>query len=245
MGARVVARGRLGVAAAINVTPLVFVLYLLRRERAAAAIGARHLRRDHRPPVARPAGRLVDLLAPRIVHPGRSAGAARRRTSPGGASCTAPGVRRGGLRTLLWVLASVVTVALAAYVARRCVDGGRRCDALVAVAIAGLLVSPVSWTHHWSWVALVALLLLERGVRHGACHRLHWRCSSCSRSPAPYAWHGRGPAMAPLNFTLVAAGALLLVVMAVVERRERPRRGAATPAVTAAARAASTPVADP
>jgi len=35
-------------------------------------------------------------------------------------------------------------------------------ESLVVLALAGLLVSPVSWTHHWVWITPLVIVLLVR-----------------------------------------------------------------------------------
>jgi alpha-1,2-mannosyltransferase len=50
--------------------------------------------------------------------------------------------------TLLWLVLTLLVLALAWRAARRANDDVTR---LVAVGVAGLLVSPVSWSHHWVW----------------------------------------------------------------------------------------------
>jgi alpha-1,2-mannosyltransferase len=46
-------------------------------------------------------------------------------------------------------------VALAAAVIKRATDQGARVVAMSATALAMLLISPVSWSHHWVWMAAV------------------------------------------------------------------------------------------
>jgi len=71
-----------------------------------------------------------------------------------------------------WIVAAVVALAAgmtAAYLLDR---AGYRVPALLATALTGLLVSPVSWDHHWVWIALAvavtghyALTAGKRGAR--------------------------------------------------------------------------------
>jgi alpha-1,2-mannosyltransferase len=54
-----------------------------------------------------------------------------------------------------WIVAAVVALAVgltAAYLLNR---AGYPVPALLATALTGLLVSPVSWDHHWVWIALM------------------------------------------------------------------------------------------
>ncbi|MEU0878759.1 glycosyltransferase 87 family protein [Lentzea sp. NPDC005914] len=145
-----------GVAAAIKLTPLIFLLYFLVRGDRRAALTS----------VATFAGLAGAgfVLAPKdsaefwfhaLLDPSRA----------GGLAYMANQSLRGVLHrfnpgqpaeTLLWVLLSGVVVLLAVVAARR-----TRNDvvALVAIATAGLLASPVSWSHHWVWCVPAFLAL--------------------------------------------------------------------------------------
>ncbi|MEU2174050.1 glycosyltransferase 87 family protein [Nocardia sp. NPDC019219] len=70
--------------------------------------------------------------------------------------------------TLVWVTLSVLAVALAAVWMRRLIEAGATVAALLVNAAAVLLVSPVSWSHHWVWIApalVVTADLMVRGKR--------------------------------------------------------------------------------
>lgn len=54
--------------------------------------------------------------------------------------------------TVLWLVAVVLVIGAAWFTARRAHQDGDRLGALVAVAMVPLLISPVSWSHHWVWV---------------------------------------------------------------------------------------------
>ena len=56
---------------------------------------------------------------------------------------------------LAWLLLSLMTLAAGAFIAWRHVSAGQKAPAMIALALAGLLASPVSWSHHWIWVLLV------------------------------------------------------------------------------------------
>ena len=59
--------------------------------------------------------------------------------------------------TAAWILLSVISVAVGVWAITRAARAGDGLAALVGTQIVGLLVSPVSWSHHWVWV--VPLLL--------------------------------------------------------------------------------------
>ncbi|WP_348726685.1 mannosyltransferase [uncultured Mycolicibacterium sp.] len=61
-----------------------------------------------------------------------------------------------------WVLAGIVVTAALALVAWRAVGGAQdRLAAIVIVQLFGLLLSPISWTHHWVWVIPLMIWLLH------------------------------------------------------------------------------------
>ncbi len=71
-----------------------------------------------------------------------------------------PAVREPWLVSALIVLA--VGLALAAWAERQ----GLRLIAISAAAVTGLLVSPVSWSHHWVWIEVVAIAILDLVIRY-------------------------------------------------------------------------------
>jgi alpha-1,2-mannosyltransferase len=67
-----------------------------------------------------------------------------------------------------WLVAAVLTAVLAGLALRAAVRANDTLAAIVVVQLFGLLVSPVSWSHHWVWV-VPALVWLAHGP---AAHRL-------------------------------------------------------------------------
>ncbi|MFD9697717.1 glycosyltransferase 87 family protein [Lentzea sp. NPDC059081] len=142
-----------GLAAAIKLTPAVFVLFFLCRGRWKPALTA----------VA--TFTVCGLLAPgqaegfwlhAMLDPGRVGGLAY------GSNQSLRGLLvRLGAPEPVWFVAVAVVLALTVVVLPRLRDD---LTALVATAAAGLLVSPVSWSHHWVWIA-PALVLLRGKVR--------------------------------------------------------------------------------
>jgi alpha-1,2-mannosyltransferase len=59
------------------------------------------------------------------------------------------------LVTVPWLVLSLAVVALGAGVIKAASDQGARVVAVAATALTMLLISPVSWSHHWVWVAAV------------------------------------------------------------------------------------------
>jgi alpha-1,2-mannosyltransferase len=163
-------RGALvGVAAAVKLTPAAFVLFfLLRRDYRAAATAAVSFA------ASTGAG---FLLAPRD--------SARYWTSvitatgrPGSpvyaANQSIQGVlARDGLDphspagAVVWLAASTTVLALACRGMRRALADSADAWALSLNAFAALLISPISWSHHWVWgeTAMLTLALLSRRYR--------------------------------------------------------------------------------
>ncbi|MEV6070097.1 glycosyltransferase 87 family protein [Nocardia sp. NPDC052001] len=63
--------------------------------------------------------------------------------------------------TLIWIVLSVLAIALAAIWMKRLISVGANAAALMVNAGAVLLVSPVSWSHHWVWIAPVLLVVAD------------------------------------------------------------------------------------
>ncbi|WP_324190226.1 glycosyltransferase 87 family protein [Nocardia cyriacigeorgica] len=70
------------------------------------------------------------------------------------------------LATVIWISLSLVAIGLAALWMRRLIEAGASVAALMVNAAAILLVSPVSWSHHWVWVA-PALLVTADAIARG------------------------------------------------------------------------------
>ncbi|TLM85828.1 glycosyltransferase 87 family protein [Pseudarthrobacter sp. NamE5] len=147
--------------------------------------------------------------------------------------------------TLLWVAASVAVVALGAlavFVSRRDTD---QWGAVAATAIVMLLVSPVSWGHHWVWVAIMIPAVMGRFAESAPACFVWWRllCSpagvlsllllacfalqpleaaQASGSPSPYS------SISPLSEMFVQSGlfaAILVLGWLAVSYSGSARRG--------------------
>lgn len=153
-------RGTLiGIAAAIKLTPAVFVLYFL-------------LRRDYRSAVTVAVSGAVATAIGFAIAP--SASLTFWLHNPAGGVSGSPFFSNqtfqavlvrmgidGTARTVCWVLLSAGLLALAWPAIRR----GPAPLALIATAGVGLLVSPTSWSHHWVWVAPALLLAVATAWR--------------------------------------------------------------------------------
>ncbi|GGY63482.1 membrane protein [Streptomyces olivaceoviridis] len=178
----------LGLAAAVKLTPALFPVFLL-----ATGLVAR-LRGGHGEPWLRHArGAAVafagaTLLAAAVL-PYDSwrfwTQTLFRASRVGRAEDTANQALRGVLARLLhtpepgapWTACVAVMAVLGLAVAVRAELRGQRAWAVCVCAVTALLISPVSWTHHWVWCVPLVLLLWTRGRRAAALGTLLVFCS--------------------------------------------------------------------
>lgn len=147
----------LGLGIALKLTPAVFLLYFL-------------LRRDGRTALTAVASFLAATLVgfalawrdsweywTDTVRKTDRIGAASLNTNQNLAGALA----RLGLgehdRVLLWVVGCLLVLVLTVWATRRVLSAGEPTLAIICIALFGLVVSPVSWSHHWVW-ALPAVL---------------------------------------------------------------------------------------
>jgi alpha-1,2-mannosyltransferase len=65
----------------------------------------------------------------------------------------------------IWLVAVVPTLVLGLACAALLDRGGHRMAGLLTCALTGLLVSPISWDHHWVWIVPGVVVLVHYGVR--------------------------------------------------------------------------------
>ena len=157
----------IGLAAAIKLTPLIFVLHLVITGRKAAA------------------GRALATfgllnLAGLVLLPGDTV---RFWTSQVLGGTDAPNNAWGGNQSLngmiqrlsgqahwafaLAVLAGLMCLAIALPLAHRLHRRGEALAAVLVTGFCGVLISPISWTHHWVWVIPLFGLLVRQRSRWG------------------------------------------------------------------------------
>lgn len=142
----------LGLGIALKLTPAVFLLFFL-------------LRRDNRAALTALASFVVATLLG-FVLAGRDSweywthtlgdteriGAAALNTDQNIAGALARLPLAADARFLLWVAGSLLVLAATIWAMRRVLRAGEPSLAVICVALFGLVVSPVSWSHHWVWM---------------------------------------------------------------------------------------------
>jgi alpha-1,2-mannosyltransferase len=68
-------------------------------------------------------------------------------------------------RFLPWVVACFLVLALTVWAARRALRAGEPVLAVICIALFGLAVSPVSWSHHWVWMLEAVIVTAVLGWR--------------------------------------------------------------------------------
>jgi alpha-1,2-mannosyltransferase len=156
----------LGLGIALKLTPAVFLLYFLLRRDGRAALTA----------LASFAGAtLVGFVLAfsdsweywtHTVHHTDRIGSASLNTDQNIAGALARIGLGEQLRSLLWVAGCLAVLALTIWAMRRVLRAGEPALAVICVALFGLVVSPVSWSHHWVWalptVLVTAILAWRR-----------------------------------------------------------------------------------
>ncbi|MFE2957386.1 mannosyltransferase [Nocardia tengchongensis] len=160
-----------GVAAGIKLTPAVTGLYFAARKRWVTAIWSAV--------VFFGTIGLTYLLTPGETNKYfRELLGDARRIGPVGSSTNQS--LRGALSRLLghdvvsgpvWIAAVLVTAVLA-FFAWRALDSDDRLGTLIIVQLFGLMVSPISWSHHWIWLIPVILWLVYGPLRQAAGARV-------------------------------------------------------------------------
>jgi alpha-1,2-mannosyltransferase len=223
----------IGIAAAVKLTPLVFIINLLAMRdlksvsrTAASFCGCTALAWALWPVESR------NYWFHVILRPGRIGTVAYAGNQSWYAIVNRPPFH-GSVTAIVWILFSLATVVVGSFVAWRCVKANRVAAAIVATALIGLLVSPISWTHHWVWVILIPPMIFGR--RRGNVTPpvevllLGIVILTCA---APYWWWQRGALADVLEAVLPLCAGTVLAVWAAAEWkgwRAGPRRHSGAP----------------
>jgi alpha-1,2-mannosyltransferase len=122
----------------------------------------------------------------------------------------------GHAGTAVWAVLSLSTLALGTLLTRRLLEQSRTADAVIVLALTELLISPVSWSHHWSWLVLAPIVIVELWRAHRAVATALLVLVGLGVT-APYLWIHAVPLSYLGSNALVFGGAVVLVMWAVSE----------------------------
>jgi alpha-1,2-mannosyltransferase len=217
-----------GLAAGIKLTPLIFVAYLALTGRIRAAVTAT-------------GAFAATVVTGWAVLPGRSrvfwlGGVFDNQSRIGNPANPSDQSLAGAVARLAgtgdppraWWLAAALTVGLAGLaVAVWAHRRGHRMAGFLCCAVTGLLISPISWTHHWVWD--IPLLVWLTTV---AWRRRSLSCALAAAAAAalfsgflsiPWPGHPPSPGLMVASDQYVLYGLALLAAIAVVLARERAK----------------------
>jgi alpha-1,2-mannosyltransferase len=147
---------------------------------------------------------------------------------------------RGGISRILGhdagfgplVLIAIGVTAVLALLAWRAVDGSDRLGKLLVVELFGLLMSPISWTHHWVWLVPLMIWLIHGPLRERLGARIvgwGWLALTLIGVPwlllfaQPTIWQISRPwYLAWAGLAYIVAALITLAVIAALDRRAGP-----------------------
>jgi alpha-1,2-mannosyltransferase len=152
----------------------------------------------------------------------------------------------GSARQDVWLATSAAVGILALVAVTRAARAGLTLLALALTACAALLVSPVSWSHHWVWAAPVLLTAVVSGYRSGDRRMLAWSCAGLALFfSSPQWWfpntHNRESGwglweqIIGSSYVAIALMALIYVASPLFGRGSQ-KAGTRVPVITASAR---------
>jgi alpha-1,2-mannosyltransferase len=139
----------------------------------------------------------------------------------------------------VWLVAAAIATVLMVFALRAAVRAGDTLAGIIVVEFFTLLVSPISWSHHWVWVMPAILwFLYGRANRHRLTivNAVVWLLATGSylvsflvyAQPSiwiiPRAWY-----LSALAWIYPVCALLTLVTIAVVLKRQRPAEPAPQP----------------
>jgi len=156
----------LGLAIALKLTPAVFLVYFV-------------LRRDTRAALTAVASFVAATLlgfalawrdsweywTSTVSHTDRI-GTATLNTNQNAAGALARLGLDPSTHFVAWTMSCLLVLALTVWAVRRVLAAGESTLAVVCVAMFGLVVSPVSWSHHWVWALPTVIVTAVLGYRY-------------------------------------------------------------------------------
>ncbi|PWK83630.1 alpha-1,2-mannosyltransferase [Lentzea atacamensis] len=123
-----------------------------------------------------------------------------------------------------WLIAAVAAVVLAGFALRAAVRAGDALIGVVTVQFLGLLLSPISWDHHWVWVAPLLIWLVYTRIATWAritllmlwCPVVFWDVIAFQLRRQPTIWTISRPGwLSAVGWAYPALALVTLVVIAV------------------------------
>ena len=137
-----------------------------------------------------------------------------------------PFIGHGWLSVAAWFVLVACTSFLAISISYRSIAAGRRDAAVISLALCGLLISPISWSHHWVWVVLIPIVFVVGVHRPSLVVRWTLAALLAITVVAPYWWGLHGWAGTLAKDSLVVVTFALLVAWWIDTRSakmDRPR----------------------
>src|SRR5215472_4492253 len=151
----------IGIAAALKLTPGVFLLFfLLRRDLRSAARAVLSFAACTGAGFALAPHDSVRYWTQVAYQPARTGGISFASNQSILATLARLGLSNPA-RTWLWLAVCLLVAALTVTGMRGALKAGQVTSALLLNAVAGLLISPISWSHHWVWAAPALLTCLS------------------------------------------------------------------------------------
>jgi alpha-1,2-mannosyltransferase len=164
-----------GVAAGIKLVPLLFIVYLLitRRFRQAAVAAGAFLGTVVIGFIVLPGPSKFWWIGGNFFQAGRTGFVGdQQNQSLRGTLTRLVGNVNNGMPP--WLVAAILVGVLGLAAAVILHNSGQTFAGLMACALTALLVSPISWDHHWVWIAPGLALIVDAGVRAAGAARAAW-----------------------------------------------------------------------
>ncbi|MEU4761698.1 glycosyltransferase 87 family protein [Actinosynnema sp. NPDC023794] len=137
-----------------------------------------------------------------------------------------------------WVLAVVVSAVLAGFALRAAVRAGDVLIGVLVVQVLGLLLSPISWDHHWVWIAPLLIWLVHTRIAPWArgvllvlwCPIMFWDVIAFQLDRQPTIWTIPRPGyLSAIGWAYPALALLTLAVIPFVVKAVARREPADAP----------------
>jgi alpha-1,2-mannosyltransferase len=122
----------------------------------------------------------------------------------------------GHLGIAVWLVLSIATVIVGVVLTKHLVGQARAADAVMVLALTELLASPVSWSHHWSWLVCAPIVATTLWSAHRSVAIALLVLVGLGIA-APYLWIRIVPLSYLGSNALVLGAAVVLVMWTVAE----------------------------